>query len=268
MDSGRCSHRPRPLTVSSVRIGSDALTRRENLLFHASPRGASARHPIRQAGRLTRTAAFAWTLLVLALPAAASAQDQVDTTAAPGSAALDRFLDEVDTFTAEFEQELWSSDQRLLETASGTLSIKRPNRFVWRYEAPIEQLVVADGERLWMFDVDLDQATVTPLESGEAASPAMLLSGEQGIRDSFDIVEEFARDGQDWIRLSPKPGGADFQSVLIGFRDGLPMELEFVDGLDQVTSIVFSGVAVNTELSDALFEFDPPAGVDVIGGEG
>ncbi|WP_428101946.1 outer membrane lipoprotein chaperone LolA [Candidatus Rariloculus sp.] len=187
---------------------------------------------------------------------------------APGTAALELFLDEVQTFTAEFEQELRSSDQRVLETAAGTLSLKRPNRFLWSYEAPIEQLVIADGEQLWMYDVDLAQVTVTPLEPGDAASPAMLLSGEQNVRDSFDIVDDFALDGQDWVRLSPKPGGADFRSVLIGFRDGLPAELELVDGLDQTTSIVFSEIAVNTGLSDSVFEFEPPAGVDVIGGEG
>ena len=208
-------------------------------------------------------------LALMLLAASTSAQRPVDESAAPGTAALDRFLDEVHTFTAEFEQELRSSDQRVLETAVGTLSLKRPNRFLWSYEAPIEQLVIADGERLWMYDVDLAQVTVTPLEPGDASSPAMLLSGERNVRDSFDIVDDFAFDGQDWVRLSPKPGGvADFRSVLIGFRDGLPAELELVDGLDQTTSIVFSEIDVNADLSDSVFEFEPPAGVDVIGGEG
>ena len=243
---------------------------RKEGVSRTSSRQAPAQAPTSRTSRLTRTAcALAPILVVLVLPAApAWAQNPVEASATPGTAALDRFLDEVDTFTAEFEQELTSSDGQLLDTAAGTLSLKRPNRFLWRYETPIEQLVIADGEQLWMYDIDLEQATVAPLDSDNPSSPAMLLSGEQDVRDGFDVVEDFARDGRDWIRLSPKPGGTDFRSVLIGFSDGLPVQLELVDGLDQVTSITFSGIAVNADLSDSAFEFEPPAGVDVIGGDG
>ncbi len=218
---------------------------------------------------MTWTAAALARAFLLLLPAAlTSAQDSVDASASPGTAALDSFLAEVDTFTAEFEQALTSSDGQLLDTATGTLSLKRPNRFLWRYETPIEQLVIADGEQLWMYDVELAQATVTPLDFDNPSSPAMLLSGERDVRDGFDVVEDFASDGRDWVRLSPNTGGTDFRSVLIGFSDGLPVQLELVDGLDQVTSITFSGIAVNPDLSDSAFEFEPPSGVDVIGGEG
>ncbi len=239
-------------------------------LSHTAPRHVPAPSLARRTVGLTSpAAAFAGVLLVLALPAApASAQDPADASTSLGIAALDRFLAEVDTFTAGFEQELTSSDGQLLETAVGTLSLKRPNRFLWRYETPIEQLVIADGEQLWMYDVDLAQATVTPLDSDGPSSPAMLLSGERDVRDGFDVVEDFRSDGRDWIRLSPNTGGTDFRSVLIGFSDALPVQLELVDGLDQVTSITFFGIAVNEELSDSAFEFEPPPDVDVIGGEG
>lgn len=243
---------------------------RKERLSHKAPWQVPAPSPAwRAVGPTNPAAAFARVLLVLALPAAlASAQNPVDASESPGTAALDRFLDEVDTFTAEFEQELTSSDGQSLDTAAGTLSLKRPNRFLWRYETPIEQLVIADGERLWMYDVELEQATVTPLDSANPSSPAMLLSGEQDVRDGFDVVEDFASDGRDWVRLSPSAGGTDFRSVLIGFVQGRPVQLEIVDGLDQVTSIVFTTFSVNPELSDTVFDFEPPPGVDVIGGEG
>ncbi len=268
MDSGRYSRRLRPATSRS-RFGTAVSTHKE-CLPHAASRRVLPPSVARQAVVPTSSiAAFARVLLVLALPAAlASAQEPVDASATPGALALDSFLAEVDTFTAEFEQELTSSDGQLLDTAQGTLSLKRPNRFLWRYESPIEQLVVADGAQLWMYDIELAQATVAPLDSDNPSSPAMLLSGEEDVRDGFDVVEDYASDGADWIRLSPKPGGTDFRSVLIGFIDGLPVQLELVDGLDQVTSITFSGIAVNTDLSDSAFEFEPPPGVDVIGGEG
>jgi len=183
-----------------------------------------------------------------------------------GLATLERFLADVQSLTAEFTQELWTADQRLLETATGTLLLKRPNRFLWNYVEPIEQLVVADGEQLWMYDVELAQATVAPLEESAASSPAMLLSGDQAVRDGFDVVRSYVFDGLEWIELAPKLDGTDFTSVSIGFKGEAPQRLSLVDGLNQVTRIDLTNVVVNPQLPDAAFEFEPPAGVDVIGG--
>jgi outer membrane lipoprotein carrier protein len=185
---------------------------------------------------------------------------------ADGERALDSFLDDVRSLTADFRQELWTADQRLLETATGTLSLKRPNRFLWHYVEPIEQSVVADGQELWMYDVELAQVTVTPLEDSSTSSPAMLLSGDRAVRDGFDVVRNFSVDGLQWVELKPKLEGTDFTSVRIGFNDSTPERLELVDGLNQVTRIEFSGVVVNPDLADAVFDFEPPPGVDVIGG--
>ena len=168
--------------------------------------------------------------------------------------------------TAEFRQELWTADQRLLETATGTLSLKRPNRFLWSYAEPIEQLVVADGMQLWIYDVELAQATVAPLDESAASSPAMLLSGDRTVGEGFDVVRNVTLDGLEWIELTPKLDGTDFASVSIGFKDQVPQRLDFVDGLNQVTRIELSNVVVNPDLPDAAFDFEPPAGVDVIGG--
>jgi outer membrane lipoprotein carrier protein len=175
------------------------------------------------------------------------------------------FLTEVRSLTADFRQELWTADQRLLETANGSVSLKRPNHFLWRYAEPIEQSVIANGRELWMYDVELAQATLAPLDEA-GPSPALLLSGDEAVRDGFEVVRSFALDGLDWIELAPKIEGADFTSVLIGFEGRTPQRLELVDGLNQVTRIELSNVALNPDLPDALFEFEPPPGVDVIGG--
>lgn len=181
---------------------------------------------------------------------------------------LDTFLERVQSLSAEFTQELWSADQQLIEASDGTLELARPNRFVWHYRTPNEQKIVADGTRLWMYDVDLEQVTVTPLAELDQANPAMLLGGDREVRESFEVVQTFALDGRDWVRLAPKRGGADFVSIAIAFRDGRPEELEFVDGLDQTTRIVFSALQINPPLDAATFQFDPPVGVDVFGDEG
>jgi outer membrane lipoprotein carrier protein len=93
----------------------------------------------------------------------------------------------------------------------------------------------------------------------------MLLSGDQAVRDGFEVLESFAADGLSWVRLAPRIPGSDFRSVLIGFLDAELARLELIDGLDQTTRINFSEVSVNQYLAVDLFSFDPPAGVDVIG---
>lgn len=183
----------------------------------------------------------------------------------PADANLDRFLTEATTLQANFEQELRSSEGEIVEVAAGMLSLRRPNQFFWEYREPLEQVILADGENLWIYDVDLAQATVTPLDELADATPAMLLSGDIGIRDSFETVDYFSVEGTDWVQLAPSAAGADFRSILVGFRGGELASLELLDALDQVTRIDFTEVVENADLSADQFLFDPPRGVDVIG---
>jgi outer membrane lipoprotein carrier protein len=192
----------------------------------------------------------------------------VESASAKGMATLQAFLDDVQSLTADFKQELWTADQRLLQTETGSLSLKRPNRFRWTYVDPTELIVVANGTRLWIYDVELAQVTVAPFDNGVGASPAMLLSGDRNVRDDFEVVQTYNADGLDWVKLAPRVGGSDFVSVLLGFSGTVPRRLELVDGLNQVTRIELDRLDVNPELADDLFELDVPAGVDVIGGEG
>jgi len=196
--------------------------------------------------------------------AAAQGHDGSDTS---GGAVLDDFLANVSSLSADFTQDIWGADKQLVETAVGAMSLERPDRFYWHYQTPIETIVVADGKDLWMYDVELAQVSVTPLAQMSGANPAMLLSGERDLREDFDIDRAYSVDGEDWVKLTPRQGGTDFSSVLIGFAGGLPRHLELVDGLDQTTRIEFSDVVVNPDLDASLFEFEPPPGTDVIGNE-
>jgi chaperone LolA len=216
----------------------------------------------------THTAGYCVVIFVGAAMIACNAAwpQTVDSPDGPtGEEHLQNFLDDVQTLQAEFYQELWSADEELVEIATGSLSLQRPNHFLWSYQSPIEQLILADGESLWIYDVELAQATVTPLSDIIEATPAMLLSGDQAVRDGFEALESFAADGLSWVRLAPRIPGSDFRSVLIGFRDAELARLELIDGLDQTTRINFSEVFINQDLEVDLFSFDPPAGVDVIG---
>jgi outer membrane lipoprotein carrier protein len=198
--------------------------------------------------------------------AGASAQEPRNTVDdATGLAALEAFLAEVHSLAADFKQEIWTADHRLVQTETGTVALDRPNRFRWTYREPTELTVVANGTKLWIYDADLAQVTVAPFDDTLATSPAMLLSGDRSVREGFTVAESYDFEGLDWIKLTPKAGGADFTSVRIGFDGTAPKRLELVDGLNHVTRITLDNLVVNPELDDALFEFEVPAGVDVSG---
>ncbi len=170
--------------------------------------------------------------------------------------------------TADFRQELWTPEQTLVETQLGTLELERPDHFRWEYQGPSKLTIVADGKKLWMYDVDLAQVTVAPLDESVASSPARLLSSGGAVRDGFNVVDTYARDGLEWVKLTPKAAGGDFSSIAIGFHDRAPERLELVDGLNQVTKIELENVHVNPKIDSSEFVFQPPAGVDVIGSGG
>ena len=202
-------------------------------------------------------------LCSIAIAGGASAQS-----ASVGIERLEAFLDEVRSLTATFEQELRTEDDQLLQTDTGSLSLKRPNRFRWTYDAPAELVIVADGAKLWIYDKELAEVTVTPFDDDSVgASPAVLLSGDRNVRDDFEVVQSYTLDALDWIKLEPKTP-SDFSSISIGFSGTEPRRIELVDGLGQITRVVLDNVVVNPEIADDVFHIDVPPGVDVSGNDG
>ena len=189
----------------------------------------------------------------------ASAQSAPD-----GIARLEAFLDGVHSLTADFKQELWTDKGRLQQTDTGSLSLKRPNRFRWTYAAPSELVIVADGEKLRIYDVELKEVTVTPFDDTVGASPAVLLSGDRNVREDFEVVQSYTLDALDWVKLEPR-GASDFSSIAIGFNGNEPRRLELVDGLGQITRIQLDNLVVNPDIAEDVFKLDVPPGVDVNG---
>jgi outer membrane lipoprotein carrier protein len=196
---------------------------------------------------------------IIAAAHGAAAQSAPD-----GIARLEAFLDGVHSLTADFKQELWTDNGRLQQTDTGSLSLKRPNRFRWTYAAPSALVIVADGEKLWIYDVELKEVTVTPFDDTVGASPAVLLSGDRNVREDFEVVQSYTLDALDWVKLEPR-GASDFSSIAIGFSGNEPRRLELVDGLGQITRIQLDNLVVNPDIADDVFKLDVPPGVDVSG---
>ena len=200
----------------------------------------------------------AWLALAGWLPPAAGA------TPGDPAARLERALGSLDSGRADFTQDLIAADGATTEHAVGVLYLRKPGRFRWDYSAP-RQLIVCDGEKLWLYDPDLEQATVRRVRDSLSQTPAMLLSGQARVRDGFAVRDAGRAAGLDWIALTPKSGDTDFREIRLGFAGETLRRLEFADKLNQRTVIELGRIERNAKLADALFTFTPPAGVDVIG---
>lgn len=181
-----------------------------------------------------------------------------------GRARLDRFLADLTSFTATFEQQLFDEYGELLETSVGDVVIAKPGKFRWEYRDPYEQIIVSDGVTLWVYDVDLEQVSVNPVANDNPESPASLLVGDIDVDRHYVVTESPAVDGVVWVSLSPRAEQAQYSTVEIGFDAQGLHGMRLKDNLRQVTAITFADMARNIDVAPERFAFTPPAGVDVL----
>ncbi len=204
--------------------------------------------------------------LLMAFLAAVTMTPAVDAaTTDQGRELLERFLTDVTTVRAGFEQTVIDADGVLLDESKGTIEIARPGRFRWATSEPFEQWLVADGLNIWSYDVDLEQVTVKPQADMLSNTPALLLGGDRAALDSFSIEETVDDGGLTWVRLAPLDESAGFRRVVLGFEAGELSRMVFLDTLEQRTVVVLSDAEFNAPVEPTRFEFTPPADVDVVG---
>jgi outer membrane lipoprotein carrier protein len=190
------------------------------------------------------------------------------TTAGAGTAAPDYvqdFFHGLKTLQADFDQQVIDSDRHLIQSSRGHMWIMRPGRFRWDYEAPYRQQLVADGERLWSYDEDLEQVTVQPAAEVLTATPAMLLSGERPLEEVFVLEEAGTVPGEQSVRLLPKTDDSNLTALKLVFASGSISRIEARDSFGNTTIFSFTNLERNPELAAGIFRFVPPVGADVIG---
>jgi len=200
--------------------------------------------------------------LFIGVPQIASAADD------DAAEQLEIFIRSIDTFSADFQQTLYGEDSEPLQTSKGSVLLKRPGRFVWRYTEPASQEIVADGTRIWLYDLELEQVTVNAIDERLAGTPLVLLMGNAPLTESFKIVALGEEEGVSWLELTPLSGSSDFETVFIGLENDVLSAMELRDNFGQATQIRFSNFKSGFPVDNQTFEFQVPAGVDVIGAEG
>jgi len=178
---------------------------------------------------------------------------------------LRSYLGAMQDLRADFRQEVIGPEQEIVEYASGSVALRKPGRFRWDYREPYERVIVADGERVWFYEADLEQVTIRRMATGLGDTPAALLTGDEAALEHFELLSSWSADGLQWLQLAPISAEADFSTVDLGFVAGELQQIEFVDRLGQRTRVTLSAIDRSPRLTDRDFHFEIPAGVDVIG---
>jgi len=184
------------------------------------------------------------------------------------AATLDRlraFVRETQTARAQFTQTVVDKNGRAMKSANGTFELSRPGKFRWTVEKPYRQLLVGDGQRVWVFDEDLNQVIVRKVGDALGGTPAALLSGNQDVERAFAWSDLPASDGLDWLGATPLAKDAAFTEIRIGFDTKGLAALEIVDAFGQKSLVRFTNVERNPKFAPDLFRFAPLKGADVIG---
>lgn len=199
---------------------------------------------------------FATALLFNLMPAQADQASSVQR--------LTGLLQKAQTLTGRFSQLSLDGTGTQLQETSGEMALKRPGQFRWHTDQPMEQLLVSDGKKVWLYDPDLEQVTIQTLDKRLTHTPALLLSGDvSAISENFNVSAKEAGDVVDFT-LTPKAKDTLFDTLRLSFRGDVINDMQMVDSVGQRTNILFQGVKLNPSLESDMFTFEIPKGTDVI----
>jgi len=180
-------------------------------------------------------------------------------------ARLDAFAKGLNSVSAAFEQQVLDAKGGKGKATKGTLALKAPRQFRWDTTSPYQQLIVADGEKVWIFDKDLEQVSVRAQGTEEAHSPLTVLTDLSQLDRDFATSEQGERDGLLWLRLKSKDKDPQFAYADLGLDGNGLQRMAFEDTTGDKTEIRFSDWKRNPQLPSDAFKFTPPPGVDVVG---
>lgn len=176
---------------------------------------------------------------------------------------LREFVQTVRSGQGRFTQTVTSPDGKRRKVSQGVFEFQRPNRFRFVYAKPFEQTIVADGQKVWMYDPDLNQVSVRRLSQALGATPAALLAGGNLDQD-FELSAQPARDGLEWAQATPRQRDGTIQTMRVGFRGKELAALEILDHFGQRSLLQFPDFKAQAVVPQEQFRFTPPPGADLI----
>ncbi|MFM2408905.1 MAG: hypothetical protein RL358_1647 [Pseudomonadota bacterium] len=179
---------------------------------------------------------------------------------------LKTFIAATHSAQANFTQDVRDQNGKRVQSAAGVMQFQRPGKFRWAYQKPYEQLIVGDGAKFWLYDLDLNQVTVKKLDAALGSSPAALLSGSNEIERGFNLKEDGASDAIEWLQATAKASDTSFDKIRMGFNAQSELVvMELGDAFGHKTVLRFSQMQHNPKFPATQFHFTPPKGADVLG---
>ncbi|MBT3308945.1 MAG: outer membrane lipoprotein chaperone LolA [Gammaproteobacteria bacterium] len=184
---------------------------------------------------------------------------------ADGVRAVEAFFAELETLQGGFQQQVRDGSGQMIEESFGTIQIQRPGKFHWQTSQPFVQVVVGDGDRIWIYDPDLEQVTVRRQDGALGNTPATLLTHEGALQQQFSLHPLDRVGHLSWVELTPKQGEGGFEQLLVAMDGEQLRIIQVEDSLGQRTRIELLDLMTNISLPDERFQFTPADGVDVVG---
>ncbi len=180
---------------------------------------------------------------------------------------LNNFFQRTQSLQADFDQTVVNGRGKVLEQSHGNLIISRPDKFILDYQTPVEQKYISNGKTIWIYDVELEQVNIKPLDEQMGDSPALLLSSNDNIYKYYQVNNVSLRksDGLNWVQLKALNDDMTFERVLLAFKNHILMRMRMYDSFGQTTELKFSNIIVNNPYAADRFNFVPPVDVDIIG---
>lgn len=204
---------------------------------------------------MLRTFLLFWAAFTL-LPVSLQADDAAST--------LDNYLQDLDTYSAAFEQQLFNEHDELIEKSVGVFYLRRPGMFHWAYVDPYSQMLISDSRSLWIYEEDLQQVIIQDIGESLGKSPAAILGGNVSIKEHYLVIDMGMSEGHHWLEMTPRDINSQYNSIRLGFLGEQLSQMLLFDNLGQKNMIGFLDIKLNKTLNLELFTFTPPADTDII----
>lgn len=178
---------------------------------------------------------------------------------------LGSLLGGIHSMQADFKQTIYDNHGKAIQTSTGRMAMQRPGKFRWQVTKPIPQLIIANEQKLWVYDPDLLQLTIRPIKQAAGEAPALLLSHVGTvIEKDYAVTQLPSQSGLIRFKLVPRQADNMFASIEMDFNKDKLEKMNLVDHLGHTTKITFLKPAINATLASSLFNFKPPANVDIV----
>lgn len=149
------------------------------------------------------------------------------------------------------------------QSSTGEFWIKKPNQFRWHYSTPYIQKIISDGQKVWVYDEDLEQVSIKSAATAIESSPLSIILGSTSINQHFKVEQLNKGDSLEWLKLTPISDNSGFEYIHVGFDEGVLNRMLLQDNFGQRTRLLFTEVDADTLIDDELFQFEVPEGSDV-----